>query len=41
LKTKPAANWQDGLEATVMAIKANEAAVTKQKITFEKEWFEI
>jgi predicted dehydrogenase len=41
LKTKPAANWQDGLEATVMAIKANEAAVTKQKITFEKEWFEL
>ncbi len=38
---KPAATWQDGLDATVMAIKANEAAVKKQKITFEKEWFEI
>ncbi len=41
LKTKPAANCQDGLEATVMAIKANEAAVEKKKITFEKEWFEL
>jgi predicted dehydrogenase len=38
---KPAATWQDGLDATVMAIKANEAAIKKQKITFEKEWFEI
>ncbi len=38
---KPAATWQDGLEATVLAIKANEAALKKQKITFEKEWFEI
>jgi predicted dehydrogenase len=38
---KPAATWQDGLEATVLAIKANEAVVKKQKITFEKEWFEI
>jgi predicted dehydrogenase len=41
LKTYPAANWQDGLEATVMAIKGNEAAVKKQKITFENEWFEL
>jgi hypothetical protein len=38
---KPAATWQDGLDATVMAIKANEAALTKQKIKFEQEWFEI
>jgi predicted dehydrogenase len=38
---KPAATWQDGLDATVLAIKANEAAVKKQKITIEKEWFEI
>jgi predicted dehydrogenase len=41
LNSKPAANWQDGLEATVMAIIANQAAVKKQKITFEKEWFEL
>jgi predicted dehydrogenase len=41
LNSKPAANWQDGLEATVMAIIANQAAVKKQKINFEKEWFEL
>jgi predicted dehydrogenase len=41
LKTYPSATWQDGLEATVMAIKGNEAAVKKQKITFENAWFEI
>jgi predicted dehydrogenase len=40
-KRKPAANWQDGLEATVMAIVANQAAMKKQRITFEKEWFEL
>jgi predicted dehydrogenase len=40
-KTKPIANWQDGLEATVMAIVANEAAMKKQRITFEKDWFEL
>jgi len=41
LTSKPAANWQDGLDATVMAITANQAAIKKQKITFEKEWFEL
>jgi predicted dehydrogenase len=40
-KTKPIATWQDGLEATVMAIIANQAAVKKQRIAFEKEWFEL
>jgi predicted dehydrogenase len=40
-KTKPIANWQDGLEATVMAIVANEAAMKRQRIKFEKEWFEL
>jgi predicted dehydrogenase len=38
---RPAANWQDGLDATVMAIKANEAAIYQQKIEFKKEWFEL
>jgi hypothetical protein len=38
---KPAATWQDGLDATVLAIMANQAAIKKQKITFEKDWFEI
>jgi hypothetical protein len=41
LKSKPAATWQDGLDATVMAITANQAALKKQRITFEKEWFEL
>lgn len=41
LKTYPAANWQDGLEATVVVLTANEAAVKKQRIEFQKEWFEI
>jgi hypothetical protein len=41
LLTQPAATWQEGLDATVIAIKSNEAAVNKQKITFENEWFEL
>jgi len=41
LNSKPAANWQDGLDATVIAIIANQAALKKQKIMFEKEWFEL
>ena len=38
---KPAAGWQEGLEATVLAIKANEAVVNNQKIVLQKEWFEL
>jgi predicted dehydrogenase len=41
LKTYPAATWQDGLDATVIAIVGNDATVKKQKIAFEKDWFEI
>jgi predicted dehydrogenase len=41
LNSKPAATWQEGLDATVMGLVANQAAVKKQKIAFEKEWFEI
>ncbi len=41
LNSKPAATWQDGLDATVMAITANEAALKQQKIEFQKEWFEL
>ena len=37
----PAANWQDGLDATVLAIKANEAVVQQQKITVEKKLFDL
>jgi predicted dehydrogenase len=41
LTTQPAATWREGLDATVMAIVGNEAAVKKQKIAFENDWFEI
>jgi flagellar biosynthesis/type III secretory pathway protein FliH len=37
----PAAGWEDGLEATVLAIKANEAALQKQKIELKNEFFEL
>jgi hypothetical protein len=37
----PAANWQDGYESTLSAIKANEAVMKKKMIKFEKEWFEV
>lgn len=37
----PAANYMDGLEATVLALKANEAVVKRSTIKFEKGWFEI
>ncbi len=37
----PAANWRDGLDATILAIKANEAVVQQQKITVEKELFDL
>jgi predicted dehydrogenase len=37
----PAANYMDGLEATVLALKANEAVMKRSTIKFEKGWFEI
>jgi len=36
-----AAGYQEGFEATVTALKANEAVVTGQKILFKPEWFEL
>jgi predicted dehydrogenase len=41
LKRQPAAGWKEGLEATVLAIKANEAALARQKIELKKEFFEL
>jgi predicted dehydrogenase len=38
---QPYATWQDGYGATVLAIKANEAIVKGQKITFQNDWFEL
>ncbi|MDB6019223.1 MAG: hypothetical protein JWR19_3712 [Pedosphaera sp.] len=37
----PAAGYREGFEATVAAIKANEAIVKGGKIILQKEWFEI
>ncbi len=37
----PAANWRDGLDATILGIKANEAVVQQKKILVEKELFDI
>jgi predicted dehydrogenase len=36
----PAAGVAEGLEATIIAVKTNEAIVKGQKITFDKAWFE-
>lgn len=41
IKTKPAANFQDGFAATVLALKANEAVTQGKRIEFKKEWFEL
>ena len=41
LSKYPAAGWEEGLEATVLAIKANEAALLKQKIELKNEFFEL
>jgi predicted dehydrogenase len=41
LKMQPYATLQDGYGATVVAIKANEAVVKGQKITFQSDWFEL
>jgi hypothetical protein len=41
LKMMPAATYKDGFEATVMALKANEAVVKGTKIKLEKQWFNL
>ena len=38
---KPCAGFKEGFEAAVTAIKANEAILKGQKVTFQKAWFEI
>ncbi|MGV3756114.1 MAG: Gfo/Idh/MocA family protein, partial [Verrucomicrobiota bacterium] len=40
-KKAPHAGWKEGFEATVTAIKANEAVNKNQKITFDPKWFEV
>ena len=41
LKMQHAATWREGLQATVVAIKTNEAIVGAKKIAFQKEWFDL
>jgi predicted dehydrogenase len=41
LTQHPAAGWEEGLEATVLAIKANEAALGKQRLELKNEFFEL
>ena len=38
---QPAAGYKEGFEATVMAIRANEAILKGEKIAFEKDWFSL
>jgi predicted dehydrogenase len=37
----PAAGYKEGFEAAVTAIKANEAILKRQRITYQKEWFQL
>jgi predicted dehydrogenase len=37
----PAATYMDGLESTIIALKANEAVVKRTTVKFEKDWFVI
>ncbi len=41
IKLQPRAGYQEGYEAAVMAIKANEAILKGEKIAFKKEWFDL
>ena len=41
IRMEPYATWFDGYGATVVAIKANEAVLKGQKITFQNDWFEL
>jgi predicted dehydrogenase len=38
---RPAAGYREGYEATVFALKVNEAVTTGKRIEFKKEWFEL
>jgi predicted dehydrogenase len=41
LDTLPAATWKEGLEAAIIAIKANEALMSGKRVTLAKELFEL
>ncbi len=38
---RPAAGYLDGFQATVTAIKANEAILSNQKLAFQPAWYEL
>ncbi len=40
---RPAAGWQEGLEATMLALTANEAIIkgSEHRMLIEKQWFEV
>ena len=38
---RDAAGWKEGLESTVLALKANEAITKRQRIVVDKTWFEV
>lgn len=40
-QVRPHAGWNEGLEATVIAIKANEAVMKKERVVFQDEWFKL
>jgi predicted dehydrogenase len=40
-RLRPTAGFLDGFQATVMAVKANEAVVTGNRIQFKPDWFEL
>jgi|YelNatPaOPRAMG01_1025707.scaffolds.fasta_scaffold26512_3 predicted dehydrogenase len=41
IRREPAAGYLEGYQATVCAIKANEAIRAGRRITFSKEWFDL
>ncbi len=41
IKLQPYAGWSEGLEATVIAVKAAEAMATGRRIEFQKDWFQL
>ncbi|HEU0009494.1 MAG TPA: Gfo/Idh/MocA family oxidoreductase, partial [Verrucomicrobiae bacterium] len=41
LNKQPAATWKEGLEAAIVAIKANEALMAGKRVTLGKELFEL
>ena len=41
VQKRPAAGWLEGYQATVTAIKANEAILAAKRIELKPEWYEL